>query len=519
MAVFLGIDVGTSATKAVAIDEQGKILAEASSEYESSHPRPTWSEQDPEDWWRATVEAVRRCTQIGAIEASSVRALGLTGQMHGAVFLDENNEVIRPAILWNDQRTTAECDDMESKCQGRKGLVQLVANRAITGFTAPKILWLRKHEPHNFERTRKILLPKDEIRRRLTGEFATDVSDASGMLLLDVSQRTWSRELLGILDLDIELLPRCYESTEVTGRLTKASAELLGLTQDCLVVAGAGDCPAGAIGTGIVRSGALSTSIGTSSVMMVQSDSCQIDPDGRIHTICHAVPGKWLMMGVNLSGGGCMQWFGQQLCKQERNEIGSSSLYQRLDEEARSVAAGSDGLMFLPYLSGERTPHFDADARGCFIGLTLAHTRGHMVRAIMEGVAFNMAGTLKIIRSLGTPVTEIRASGGGSRSKLWREIQAGAFGQPVVSINSEQGPSYGSALLATVGSGAHSSIEDACDAAIHVVGATESAAVEHYERLLPSFERMYFALRSEFENLARVQEQATPSAPNLVPTQ
>ncbi len=535
MAVFLGIDVGTSATKVLAINDQGTVLSEASSSYGARQPKPTWSEQDPEDWWLATVQSVRQCMERSGVKPGEVRAIGLTGQMHGAVFLDEADRVIRPAILWNDQRTTAECDELELVCNGRQELVRMVANRAITGFTAPKILWLRNQEPRNFEMTRKILLPKDEIRRRLTGEYATDVSDASGTLLFDVARRRWSDELLNLLDLDIALMPRCYESTEVTGHLTRQTATLLGLTEECVVVAGAGDCPAGAIGTGIVRGGVLSTSIGTSSVMMVHSDNCKVDPHGRIHTICHAVPGKWLMMGVNLSGGGCVQWFRDQLvsaplgssvdsfalaarfaphvlnalqnCAAQRATLSSESLYQLLDAEAAVVPAGSDGLIFLPYLSGERTPHFDANARACFIGLTLAHTRGHLMRSIMEGVAFNMTGTLNIIRSLDVPVAEIRASGGGSRSPLWRQIQAGAFGQGVVSIHAEQGPSYGSAILAAVGAGAYSSVEEACDAMIKILHSTSGSdeEVSYYARRLPAFEKLYHMLREHFDQPQPIQ--------------
>lgn len=512
MKVFLGIDIGTSATKTVAIAPDGSILAEASHAYGSTHPKPTWSEQNPDDWWRATVKSVHEVIATGQIKPADVKSIGLSGQMHGAVFLDKHDNVVRPAILWNDQRTTAECDEMESACGGRQELVKLVANRAITGFTAPKILWLRNHEPANFERTRKILLPKDEIRRRLTGEYATDVSDASGMLLLDVAKRKWSSELLSILKLDGSLLPECFESPEVTGNLTAGAAQQLGLTTECVVVAGAGDCPAGAIGNGIVSTGTLSTSIGTSSVMMVHSDACKIDPDGRIHTICHAVPGKWFLMGVNLSGGGCLQWFRNQLCQTDHANLTDGSFYEILGQEAALIPAGSEGLMFLPYLSGERTPHFDANARGCFIGLTLAHGRGHMVRAIMEGVAYNMTDSLNIIRGLGVPVNEIRASGGGSQSQLWRQVQADAFGQSVMTINADQGPAFGAALLAAVGAGAYSSVEEACAATIRVVHETAPQAgnAQYYSKAFPAFQRLYKSLKREFELIASLEAGKEP---------
>ncbi len=315
MDALLGIDIGTSGTKCLAIDKTGKTLAASTRTYPAYAPKPLWSEQDPEDWWQGTIGAVRDVVAKARLKAGDVKAIGLSGQMHGSVFLDANDKVIRPAILWNDQRTAAECAEIEKRAGGRAKLIQMVGNPAMTGFTAPKIVWLRNHEPRHFERTRKVLLPKDEIRRRLTGEYATEVSDASGTLLLDVARRSWSGELLSALKLDAELLPRCYESEDVTGKLTRPAARLLGLTTDCLVVGGAGDCAAGAVGNGIVSAGVLSTSIGTSGVMFIYSDQVKIDPQGRVHTFCHAVRGKWHMMGVNLSAGGSLQWFRNALCK------------------------------------------------------------------------------------------------------------------------------------------------------------------------------------------------------------
>ncbi len=366
MSVFLGIDIGTSGTKTLAIDEQGKILADATETYPCHHPRPLWSEQDPEDWWRATATTVRAVMKKARLKAADVKSIGLSGQMHGSVFLDKQNRVIRRALLWNDQRTATECEEIERRVGGRRKLIKLVANPALTGFTAPKILWLRNHEPKHFEALHKVLLPKDEIRRRLTGEFATDVSDASGMLLLDVAKRNWSKTLLSKLELEVDLLARCYESEEVTGKLTRTAAAELGLSTDCVVVGGAGDCAAGAVGNGIVNQGTLSTSIGTSGVMFVHSDTVKIDPEGRIHTFCHAVHGKWHMMGVNLSAGGSLQWFRNQLCQAEMAAALKSNRepYDILGAEAEAVKAGSAGLFFLPYLSGERTPHADPNARG-----------------------------------------------------------------------------------------------------------------------------------------------------------
>jgi xylulokinase len=510
MSVFLGIDVGTSGTKTLAINASGKILASALFTYPCYVPKPLWSEQDPEDWWQATIQGVRAVMKKAKLKPADVKAIGLSGQMHGSVFLDKKNKVIRRAILWNDQRTAAECQEMESRVGGRENLIKLVANPALTGFTAPKILWLRNHEPRHFEKLVKVLLPKDEIRRRLTGEFATEVSDASGMLLLDVAKRTWSTELLSKLELDVSLLGRCYESEDVTGKLTSEAASLLGLTIDCLVVGGAGDCAAGAVGNGIVDRGVLSTSIGTSGVMFVHSDEVKIDPLGRIHTFCHAVRGKWHMMGVNLSAGGSLQWFRNELCKAdvEKAKKAKIEIYDILTREAAAAPVGCQGLFFLPYLSGERTPHADPDARGCFIGLTLAHDRGHLIRAIMEGVTYSMRDSLEIIEGLGVPIKQIRASGGGSRSPLWRQIQADVFGRKVVTINSEEGPAYGVALLAAVGAGAFKNVQEACGATIRVVKETgvQRPAKAVYDRAFPVYQQLYRSLRNDFKSIAALEK-------------
>ncbi|MCC7084186.1 MAG: xylulokinase [Pirellulales bacterium] len=506
MSIFLGIDIGTSGTKTIAINERGKLLASATAEYPLYTPKPLWSEQDPDDWWKATVATVRAVVKIGKLKPADVKGIGLSGQMHGSVFLDRQNRVIRKAILWNDQRTGAECEEIERRAGGRKQLIKMVANPALTGFTAPKILWLRNHEPKHFEKTAKVLLPKDDVRRRLTGEFATEVSDASGMLLLDVAKRNWSKQLLSKLDLDIDLLATCYESEEVTGKLTGAAATELGLTTDCVVVGGAGDCAAGAVGNGIVRRGVLSTSIGTSGVMFVHSDEVQVDPLGRLHTFCHAVRGKWHLMGVNLSAGGSLQWFRNQLCQAVIDEAKKRKIdpYEILSEEAAKIAPGSEGLFFLPYLSGERTPHADPKARGCFVGLTISHTRSHLVRSILEGVTYALRDSLEIIRGLGVPVIQVRPSGGGSKSPLWRQIQADVFGQKVSMINAEQGPAFGVALLAAVGAGAYKDIVEACEATIRVAKETPAnkQAVAHYNKSFPIYQSLYPALKKQFAAIA-----------------
>ena len=510
MSIFLGIDVGTSGTKTIAINARGKILAEATAEYRLYHPKPLWSEQEPDDWWRACVKTVRAVVKKAKLKAADVRAIGLSGQMHGSVFLDKNDKVVRRAILWNDQRTAAECDEIERRAGGRRKLIGMVANPALPGFTAPKILWLRNHEPRNFDKTVKVLLPKDEIRRRLTGEFATEVSDASGMLLLDVAKRRWSKKLLSKLELDADLFATCYESEEVTGTLTKTAASKLGLSTDCVVVGGAGDCAAGAVGNGIVRRGVLSTSLGTSGVMFVHSDEVKIDPAGRLHTFCHAVRGKWHMMGVSLTAGGALQWFRNELCQAviEAARRAKVDPYNLLTKEAERVPPGSEGLLFLPYLAGERTPHADPDARGCFVGLTLKHTRGHMVRAIMEGVTYALRDSLAIMKELGVPVKEIRASGGGSKSPLWRQIQADVFGQRVVSTAADEGPAYGVALLAAVGAGAFKNIEEACTATIRVARKTTftPAGKRYYNRAFPVYQDLYESLRDDFKKISKLEK-------------
>ncbi|MBI2825933.1 MAG: xylulokinase [Planctomycetia bacterium] len=509
MSIFLGIDVGTSGTKVLAVDESGKILASAMETYPCYHPKPAWSEQDPEDWWRATMSAIQSVVKKARLKPSDVAAIGLSGQMHGSVFLDKRDRVIRRALLWNDQRTAAECEEIERRAGGRRKLIKLVANPALTGFTAPKVLWLRNHEPRHFDKLRKVLLPKDEIRRRLTGEFASDVSDASGTLLLDVANRRWSSSLLAKLELDADLLPHCYESEDVTGHLTREAAETLGLSTDCVVVGGAGDCAAGAVGNGIVNRGVISTSIGTSGVIFAHSDKVEIDPQGRVHTFCHAVRGRWHMMGVTLSAGGSLQWFQNELCATDAHAVdGASDAYDKLNKEAEGVPAGSEGLFFLPYLSGERTPHADPNARGCFIGLSLAHGRGHMLRSIMEGVAYSLRDCLEIIRGMGVPVREIRASGGGSKSRLWRQIQADAFGQKVSTINAEEGPAFGVALLAAVGAGAYKDVREACAATIRVVDSTppQRAAQKTYDRAFPEYRQLYRSLADDFQRIAALQE-------------
>ncbi|TVP98089.1 MAG: xylulokinase [Planctomycetaceae bacterium] len=506
MTHYLGIDIGTTATKTLLVREDGKVVAEASCSYPLEQPKPGWTQQDPEDWWKATVQTVREVMSKSRVAATDVGALGLSGQMHGSVFLDKQHRVIRPALLWNDQRTEAECAEITTRAGGRKALIRLVANPALTGFQAPKILWLRNHESKAFAKLAKVLLPKDEIRRRLTGDCVTEVSDASGTLLLDVVKRRWSKTLIGKLDLDPDLLPQVVESEDVTGTLTADAAEALGLTTRCKVVGGAGDCAAGAIGNGIVRSGILSTSIGTSGVMFVHCDQPQYDTLGRLHTFCHAVRDQWHMMGVNLTSGGSLQWWVENILAASlaaSDTAGTDKLYKRATEEAEAVAAGSGGLLFLPYLNGERTPHADPSARGAFVGLNLTHGRGHLTRAVMEGVTFALLDSLEIIRSLDVNVKEIRASGGGSRNRLWRQMQADIFGTAITTLTVEQGPAYGVALLAAVGDGTYKNIQQACRDTINVAEKTppNRKNTKSYQALFPIYQRLYTHLQQDFADL------------------
>jgi len=510
MNIYLGIDIGTSATKTLAMREDGKIVAVTSVEYPLDSPRPGWSEQQPEDWWQATIQTIRAVLKKGRIKPKEVQGIGLSGQMHGSVFLDKNQKVIRPAILWNDQRTAAECAEIEKRAGGRKKLIRMVANPALTGFTAPKILWLRRHEPKNFERTCKVLLPKDYVRFRLTGEFATEVSDASGTLLLDVKKRKWSHTLLSKLDLEKSMLPKVYESEEVSGRLMKSVAEKLGLPAGVPVVGGGGDQAAGAIGNGIVKKGAISATLGTSGVVFAHSDEVQLDDLGRVHTFCHAVREKWHVMGVVLSAGGSLQWYRNQFAIAEKAVAMSLNVdpYDVMTDEAAQAEAGSEGLFFLPYLSGERTSHADPHARGAWIGLSLRHGRAHLIRSVMEGATYAMRDCLEIIKGMNVPIREIRLSGGGAQSAFWRQMQADVYGQKVVTINASEGPAYGVALLAATGTGAFKNVVEACSATISLVEQIHpvTKAKKTYNAGYRIYADLYRSLKNDYPKIASFAE-------------
>ena len=449
---MLGLDIGTSGAKAVVVRDDGEVIATGTADYPISHPHPLWSEQDPADWWDGARAALQAALDAAGVSPGDVAGIGLTGQMHGAVFLDAEDAVIRPAMLWNDGRTAAQCAEIERRV-GLERLLAIAGNPALEGFQAPKILWLREHEPDNYVRVRRVLLPKDYIRLLLTGDAATDASDASGTLLLDLAARDWSDDILAALEIPREWLPRVYEGPEVTGTLRDDVAAALGLPPGLPVVAGGGDNAAAAVGTGIVREGFVSSSVGTSGVIFAHTDTFIPDPSGRLHAFCHAVPGKYHLMGVTLAAGGSMQWW--------RDTLADGSGFAELSDAASAIPPGAEGLLFLPYLSGERTPHRDPRARGTFFGLTTRHTKAHMTRALMEGVVFSLRESVEIMRALGIAMDHARATGGGARGTLWRELQADIYRMPVARTTTEEGPAYGAALLAGVGAGVYPDVEAA----------------------------------------------------------
>lgn len=491
---LLGIDVGTGGTRAVLIDARGRVISAATAEHEPMRsPRIGWAEQSPEDWWRAACQAIKECLTKSSTPAQDIAAIGLTGQMHGLVLLDAQDQVVRPAIIWCDQRTDEECREI-TKQVGAERLIELTANPALTGFTLPKIWWVRKREPENWARVRSLLLPKDYIRFRLTGARAIDVADASGTLMFDVVHRRWSQPMLEISKLDEALLPKVFESPEISGYVEEEGARLAGLRTGIPVVAGAGDQAAGAVGMGIVKPGAVSATIGTSGVVFAATSKPVLEPKGRIHTFCHAIPNRWHVMGVTQGAGLSLRWFRDQFGagKDDRRDP-----YERLAEEAAKTPPGADGLLWAPYLMGERTPHLDPNARGALVGITAQHTRAHVIRAIMEGVAFSLRDTLTLFREIGVPIESIRLGGGGARSVLWQQIQADIYGMPVELIEADEGGAYGTALLAGVGSGNWPSVEQACETAVRVAKRVQPnpKTVELMNRQYAEYRKLYPALR------------------------
>lgn len=497
MPLFLGLDIGTSGAKAIVCDSDGRIVATALAEYPLSTPQPLWSEQNPADWWQGAQHAIREVART--VDANQIRAIGLTGQMHGSVFLDAQQHVIRPALLWNDQRTAAECAEITQRV-GAERLITIAGNPALTGFQAPKILWVRNHEPANYARLAQVLLPKDYIRLLLSGVAAADAADAAGTLLVDLKRRDYSPEILAALDIKREWLPTIYEGPAITGHLLADVAKILGLQAGIPIIAGGGDNAAAAIGTGIVTAGAVSSSIGTSGVVFAHSDTIALDPHGRLHTFCHSVPGAWHMMAVTLSAGGAFGWLRNTL-----RQTGADTLsYDELTAAAAHVPVGAEGLIFLPYLSGERTPHLDPLARGAFVGLTTRHSIGHMARAVMEGVTFSLRDGLEIMRQLGVPTNDVRATGGGGKSALWRQMQADIYNAPVSTLAAEEGPAYGAALLAGVGIGHFADVNDAVKRCVRIVETIQpdSAAVARYDQVYAIYRTMYAHLKADMHALA-----------------
>lgn len=494
---LIGIDVGTGGSRAVLIDAAGKIAASATVEHKPFvSPQTGWAEQDPRDWWRASAAAIQAAISQANIPAEEIKAVGFSGQMHGSVLLDASDQVLRPALIWCDQRSAEQCRKLTTTV-GASRLIELTSNPALTGFTLPKLLWVRDNEPETWDRVRSVLLPKDYVRFRLTGDKATDVADGSGTLLLDVAKRRWSDEMLAATEIKRELLPQLYESQEITGTVSEEAARETGLRAGTPVVAGAGDQAAGAVGLGIVRPGMVSATIGTSGVVFAATNTPALDPKGRVHTFCHAIPERWHVMGVTQGAGLSLRWFRDQFGIRANDKIGGDP-YDDLTAEAARVPPGAEGLLWTPYLMGERTPHLDPDARAALVGLTASHTRAHIVRAILEGVAFSLKDSFAILRELGVPCTTIRLGGGGARSSLWRQIQADIYGQPVECMEAEEGAAYGVALLAGVAAGAWPDVETACDAVIKTRHCVEpdSEAVKVLDRQYRSYVAIYPALRS-----------------------
>jgi len=490
----LGIDVGTGGTRAIIIGQSGRLVSSATADHQPfASPQIGWAEQHPEDWWRAACTAVHKALAAANLTGKDVACVGFSGQMHGAVLLDEKGSVVRPALIWCDVRTEKQCRDL-TRALGLQRLIQLTCNPALPNFTLTKILWVRENEPDNWNRVRHVLLPKDYVRFRLTGERATDMADASGTLLLDVAHRRWSKEMLDAAALEEILLPFVHESPDVCAKVSAGGAAECGLAAGTPIVAGAGDQAAGAVGMGIVSPGTVSATIGTSGVVFAATDRPALDSRGRVHTFCHAIPGRWHVMGVTQAAGLSLRWFRDTFTA---NSAGAAESYDHLTTEAARVPPGSDGLLWTPYLMGERTPHLDGSARGALVGLTASHTRGHIVRAILEGVAFSLRDTFTLFQEMNVPVKSIRLGGGGARSQLWRQIQADVYGHSVEIVEAEEGAAYGAALLAAVGAGVWPTVDAACAAAVRVASRIDPQpdAVSTLRTSYAAFRRVYPATR------------------------
>ena len=506
---LLGIDVGTGGCKALLVDRQGNVIGHAASGYPLSAPKPLWAEQDPGHWWRGAVTSIGAVLERAGVDRAAVTGVGLTGQMHGLVLLDSGGEVLRPAILWNDQRCAAECEAMHQRL-GRQTVIEKTGKPALPSFTAPKILWVRTHEPEVFRAAAKMLLPKDFVRHRLTGALRSDVADASGTSLFDLRERRWSDEIIEALEIPRSLLPEVTDSPVAGAAVNARGARESGLLEGTPVIAGAGDQAAEAVGCGIVDDGSVSVTIGTSGVVFAATESLQLDSQGRLHAYCHALPGVWHVMGVMLSAGGSLRWYRDTLGQAEIAEARASGAdpYDLLIEAAADAPPGCEGLVFLPYLSGERTPHADPHARGAFVGLTLRHGKPHLTRAVLEGVTFGLRDSLELVRGLGVPIASVRVSGGGARSALWRQMMADVFGVEVVTVNTAHGAAFGAALLAGVGTGVWPSVQEAARAVVHETGCTRPGPDrEVYGDYYARYRALYPALAPEFDAMASIGQR------------
>jgi xylulokinase len=493
---LLGLDVSTTGAKALVIDPAGRVISSATAPLTLSTPRPLWSEQDPADWWAGMAASIRQALSEAGLAGESIAAIGLTGQMHGLVMLDADGAVLRPAILWNDQRTGAQCDAIRERL-GRSRLIQITGNDALTGFTAPKILWVQENEPDIYARTRHILLPKDFIRFKLTGEYAMDRAGGAGTILFNLRTRTWSPEVLEALGIPAEWLPPTFEGPQITGVVSAAAAAETGLRAGTPVVGGGGDQAAQAVGVGAVRPGIVALTLGTSGVVFATTPEPLVEPEGRLHAFCHAVPGRWHFMGVMLSAAGSLQWY--------RDTLAPGEDFDTLVDEAAGAAPGSEGLFFLPYLTGERTPHPDPLARGAWVGLTVRHARVHLTRAVLEGVAFGIKDSFTLIQQAGLgAIEQVRISGGGAKSQLWRQIMADVLNVELVTVNTTEGAAFGAALLAGVGAGLYADVLSAADAMIQITGRTapEAGAAAVYPACYERYRALYPALKDEFAAIA-----------------
>jgi xylulokinase len=493
---WLGVDVGTGGSRALLIDSKGREVSAFTSPHEEMRmEQPLWAEQSPENWADASIQAIRGAIAQAGISSDQVRGVGLSGQMHGLVILDAANQVIRPSLIWCDQRSQPQVDFINRKIS-REKVLEHTANPVLTGFTLPKLLWVRDREPQNFERVKKMLLPKDYVRFTLTGEFASDVSDASGTAVFDVVRRNWSFAMMDALSLDCSILPSVHESSDISAQISPHASQLTGLRVGTPVVGGGGDQAASAVGNGIVEPGIVSCTLGTSGVVFAHTDKAAYDPQGRVHTFCHAVRGKWHVMGVTQGAGLSLQWF--------RNQFAPGAGYDELMQEASRSQAGSQGLQWLPYLMGERTPHLDAIARGGWVGLTAKHTRADLIRSLIEGVSYSQKDCLDIVEQLGVPVSSVRASGGGARSSFWRQILADVLGKRVATLSSQEGSAYGAALLAMVGTGEFSSVEEACSATIRETESLKPRDQESYvyAKGYATYKALYPALRPIYSLIA-----------------